>query len=512
MPKLTFEVGLAIFGTVLTVLLLVLDKADKLKGPILYLLLVLAALMTLPLALGTPAVTSVSNEWRVWARSFAVVIVILVYWAIGIWIAPNHRDADIPESKSLPTVPTTGSASPTDKPATVDRANAIPIAPNPTGPQISADTQNATDPLGHLAQLGWGVKSMKDGLTFEIANKSLPNMKESARYFKSLHKPFHIQLQQVSGIAGIKFLSGIESFRDLGISASDIIDFSELSGLTSLRTLNISQTPFTVRADLDISPLASLVNSNTLGLNMSRVTDLGPVHGLRNLVSLNLGGTLVRDLAPISGLNLLRTLDVRDSGVTDLSVLKSDPSLEELTIDAKQAQTIDHRETLVTLRVISQVPVDLAAVGTLAQLKSLFIWGPPVVDLSPLRKTARIKELAISGTFIRARTQVNDVDAIGQLKGLKTLSLSDLELSSLNFLAGCSGLTELNLGNMPLTSAPELGNLVSLSSLSLASVPLVDISPLLSLTNLKKLTLVRTPARADVISELEKQGVKVTNN
>ena len=33
----------------------------------------------------------------------------------------------------------------------------------------------------------------------------LPDMKESAIYFRELHRPFHLQLQQVSSIAGLSF-------------------------------------------------------------------------------------------------------------------------------------------------------------------------------------------------------------------------------------------------------------------------------------------------------------------
>jgi hypothetical protein len=43
-------------------------------------------------------------------------------------------------------------------------------------------------------------------------------------------------------------------------------------------------------------------------------------------------------------------------------------------------------------------------------------------------------------------------------------------------------------------------------------MPIVDISPLLSLSALSKLSLTRTPARADVISDLQRQGVRITIN
>jgi Leucine-rich repeat (LRR) protein len=90
--------------------------------------------------------------------------------------------------------------------------------------------------------------------------------------------------------------------------------------------------------------------------------------------------------------------------------------------------------------------------------------------------------------------------------------LGGIEIGSLAFLAGKSNLTELNLSNTPVGYAPELGTLTSLAKVSLVDIPMVDISPLLSLANLKSVSLLRTPARADVISELERRGVKVTMN
>jgi Leucine-rich repeat (LRR) protein len=87
-----------------------------------------------------------------------------------------------------------------------------------------------------------------------------------------------------------------------------------------------------------------------------------------------------------------------------------------------------------------------------------------------------------------------------------------MEIDSLAFLSGKTSLTELNLSNMPVRYAPELGTLTALAKISLVDIPMVDISPLLSLSNLKSVSLLRTPARADVLSELERRGVKVTMN
>jgi len=88
LPKISLEIGLAVGGLVLTIVLVVLDKAGKLKGPVLYWLLVVAALMTLPLVLGNSLIVEVSSSWKYWLRAFVVSTVVFCYWAIGIWISP----------------------------------------------------------------------------------------------------------------------------------------------------------------------------------------------------------------------------------------------------------------------------------------------------------------------------------------------------------------------------------------------------------------------------------------
>ena len=373
------------------------------------------------------------------------------------------------------------------------------------------------NPLGSLAQLGWGVKDAKDVTTFEIANRSLPDMAESAEYFRALEKPFRLQFQQVPSIAGLRLLAGVDNCIEVSIGASDINDLSDLHHLTSLRKLNISQTPFTIRNTvLDISPIASLVNLNTLTLNMSRVADLTPVRGLRKLQVLNIGSSLVRDLTPIARLKAVRNLDVRDSGVTDMSALAGYAALEELDVGAKQVPALTSlRELpkLTKLVVIAQVPVDTTPIGTLSNLQNLSVFGLPVINAAPFRNLSKLQNLILNGIgFGMGRSQVMDVEAIGALRNLKSLGLSDLEIGSLRFLADHHGLVELNLHALPIASVPELATLTSLKKLWLADMPIVDISPLLSLVELREVSLLRTPARADVISELEKKGVKITIN
>jgi hypothetical protein len=88
MPQVSLELGLAIGGIALTFILLVLDKAEKVKGGMLYVLLAVAALMIVPLALGNPLVSGVPSKWKWWASALALLMVAVVFWGIAIWITP----------------------------------------------------------------------------------------------------------------------------------------------------------------------------------------------------------------------------------------------------------------------------------------------------------------------------------------------------------------------------------------------------------------------------------------
>ena len=419
-------------------------------------------------------------------------------------------EAEKPASQPSAHVPASGQSPPAEQ---SKRAELTP--PRLSNVPAEPSHSETGGPIENLARLGWNIKTDDKGaLIFEIVAKPLPNMKESAVYFRVLQKQFQFNLQQVSSINGLALLSGVNNCVRLEIGASDIEDTAELRGLTSLRTLVISQTPFTVRHELNIGALASLVELESLSLNMSRVTNIEPLRKLTKLTSLSIGGSLVRDLSPIERLTGLKSLDVRDSGVTDMSAIGGDDSLEELSVDQKQVPSLVHLSRLTKLNkltIIAQVPVEMAAVGTLSNLRSLFIWGPPLIDLSPLRKLGKLANLQVSGLgFTAGRSVVSDVDAIGELVQLRTLTLAQLQIDSLRFLAQLNGLAELNLNGLPIGSMPELAHLTFLKRISLVDVPVVDITPLLSLSNLEQVTLLRTPARADVISELERRGVKVT--
>jgi hypothetical protein len=120
--ELTFDRIVAVVGIVLAIILLVLDKAGKLRGPILFVLLGIAALTTIPLALGNSWVKD--TPWGLLKFSkgmFMVSSVAICYSLLAIWISsPAETEGH----------PVTVQPSPPPSPSTTP-AQPVPSAPKP---------------------------------------------------------------------------------------------------------------------------------------------------------------------------------------------------------------------------------------------------------------------------------------------------------------------------------------------------------------------------------------------
>src|SRR5580658_9091462 len=92
MARISFSDGLAIGGCILAILLVVLDKADKLKGPALFALLGLAGCMALPLAFGNSWVADAPPLLKFARGAFCTAIVMLAYSLLALWIAPEKQE------------------------------------------------------------------------------------------------------------------------------------------------------------------------------------------------------------------------------------------------------------------------------------------------------------------------------------------------------------------------------------------------------------------------------------
>jgi hypothetical protein len=102
------DLVLFLIGVIVTIILVVLDKAGRLKGPMLFILLGFAAVITLPLALGNTWVIDAAPPMLKFSRGlFMVCIVGLSYSLIAIWISTVSPDSSKrPEENNQPDKPT----------------------------------------------------------------------------------------------------------------------------------------------------------------------------------------------------------------------------------------------------------------------------------------------------------------------------------------------------------------------------------------------------------------------
>jgi hypothetical protein len=89
---ISYSDGLAIGAIILTMVLLVLDKAGKLKGPILFWLLAFAALMTMPLVFrNTWVLRSPNGTARAFRTACLLCAAASVYSGLAAWIATGEE-------------------------------------------------------------------------------------------------------------------------------------------------------------------------------------------------------------------------------------------------------------------------------------------------------------------------------------------------------------------------------------------------------------------------------------
>jgi Leucine-rich repeat (LRR) protein len=370
--------------------------------------------------------------------------------------------------------------------------------------------------VAQLAELGWGVQPQKDGIRFELSSKPLPSMARSAELFHKLGAQFSIQLQGLPSLDGLHYLSGIDELTMLGISAGTFNDISEIKDLRSLTDLSISQTPIDGRTAVDASPLAGLINIRKLNLYDTKIANAAPLEHLTKLHDLYLRGTWVSDLSPLSSLKTLESLDITDIRSSDLAPLKQNINLVELGVGVGQIPSLVHLANppnLSKLRIIAQGNVDLGPVGTLSNLEYLWVWaGVSRIDIAPLHNLTKLRDFTLSVLGIGWRAAVDNIGTLGDLTELRRITISDLQITDLEFLKNANHLEEINLSDLPISSLEPLGGLKELKRVSINALPIVDISPLMDLPELTELRILRTPARADMLSALQRRGVKVQSD
>jgi len=157
MVGIGFDRALAIAGFILAILLVVLDKAGKLRGPVLFCLLAIAAAMTLPLVFSIPWVAEKTGA-ELFARCTLMVSVVgVLYSLLCVWISGDvlHPNEEPTASRSpassapVPSPSTSGGDAPTgSKPDHSHKSIGAPSPPSSTVPRQTPLPQIISAPNG----------------------------------------------------------------------------------------------------------------------------------------------------------------------------------------------------------------------------------------------------------------------------------------------------------------------------------------------------------------------------
>jgi Leucine-rich repeat (LRR) protein len=388
----------------------------------------------------------------------------------------------------------------------------IALISDRTGSTVNKKSIRPVAPIDDLAKLGWTVQPV-EGNTLQFSdNGNHISLEKSVPYFCALDRPFIVSIVSATSLAGAGGLGNARFLTKLYLNSMGVDDLSELRYLHNITGLTMSQT---VGHISDLTPLQDLKNLTELGLDSAAIRDLGPIQGLTNLRTLSIGGTHVSDLRPIGGLHKLESLNLGGAPVTDLSPLAAIDTLTKMTVTAVEVPflpTLKRTDILKSLSVYQSTGVvDLSPIAQFSALESLTLnaFGAQALDISFVRQLKNLTELLVTGNGFEYVTALAGLNAVGDLTHLKTLRLFGIRMSDLGFAGNLKSLTEISVVNAPLNNIVGLGGLQSLRTISLIGTAVIDISPLLDVPNLETLNISRTPARADVLTELERRGVKI---
>lgn len=261
---------------------------------------------------------------------------------------------------------------------------------------------------------------------------------------------------QLSTAGSCLFLDGAEVTETGTVSTLE-----DLPAMKNLQTLALCNQ----RVD-DLSPLAQCGRLHLLALHGNRVTDLSPLAACTRLQELIVSGNPVSDFSPLAACPDLWSVDAGDTALTDLSSFAGFPSLYRLYLrEVPGLGDISglERTPVNTLFIQPVTQQQLAAIGGLPQLRSLFLWVVEgMEDFSALSGLSGLEYLyvhsdsitSLSGAegleslwFLDVRTRETlDLAPLAQLESLTTMSVFGLTPADWSALEGIPHLTQVNCG------------------------------------------------------------------
>jgi len=356
-------------------------------------------------------------------------------------------------------------------------------------------------------------------------------------------------------------VSHFESITELNLSDYPITDLTGLEQLTNLTTLNISSTQVTDIAVLtNVSHFTNLtsVNIDNLLLPLTQVEELTTRVGVENvdgspaiaisdltfvdanlqvcvsaeasshnyqivtdMTTLSCRQGAIADLSGIGQLTALRSVDLSNDDVnagnantiSDFAILGNLLELRNLeawdvSFNDAGFSAFSNHANIEHFGIGGNVLTSIAPAATMANLRSLHVWGSAEFDISVLSGLANFNSLALGAEQI---SDVND---------LTLLSLDNLWLNgdlddetAFNVVLSLPPLQHLSLGWNSYLDNARLQQVINafpgLASLGIEGTLVTDLTSVLSLTNLQQVNIDKLAVSQEQVELLIANGVNI---
>lgn len=262
--------------------------------------------------------------------------------------------------------------------------------------------------------------------------------------------------EQIYTAGASLFLDGAE------ITETGTVDtLEDAAGMRNLHTLALCNQKIE-----DLSPLAGCRQLRLLALHGNRITDLSPLAVCSQLQELIVSDNPAADFSPLAACPYLWSVDAGATALTSLDSFAGFPSLNRLYVrNAAGLRDLGGLEATPVLTLFLQ-PVSreqLAALGGMPQLRSLFLWqAEGMEDLTPLAGLEQLEYLYVHSDSIAS------LEGAQALKNVWFLDVRTSQVVDLRPLAGMDGLTTLSVFGLNPVDWAALGEVPGLARVNCA--------------------------------------------
>ncbi len=370
-------------------------------------------------------------------------------------------------------------------------------------------------------------------------------------------KRLHTIEMYTSALTDFESIRGKPSLRRLVVVPSRVNDLSALPSLPNLKHLNISGATIHARPIDDYSPLAQLSGLEELHLQAHYTLSqygLSFLNGMQNLRLLNLAENFLRTADEIRSLPALEVLDLSynnlfsdfdDTAVENM--LGGLSSLKEFYYARFDGHSLEFLggmtalEVLVITRYFSLSLADTTVIGSLTNLRELYLGGFVNADTSPLQGLSNLEILWLANGTVDSSTlafpetmsslrELHMLDAFSytynygdrngyfkstyavfeDLPALQTLNLDRPWLLDESGVTLNPNVRDLAMVEARLDSLEFLRDVPGIISLDLSDNPFTELDPLATMPDLIELTLNDTTVSCAEMDEFRTAAPEVS--